>query len=206
MKYILGLTFLLFSIFTFAQNDEERTMPKVDEDFMKYLDDGKRMDADADIKIAVTSLVSGFLAVEYEHKLSELLSVQGGGQYQLFGGADLIDFGTLNDNSNFDNGFGYTGALKLYKHRTAITSMGYSSVVYRNRTTNYSDVSVARNDVFLSFGAKYLFMNVLSADMSLGGGVRMYDVDYSGTSWRNDYEEIVPMFNLEIKLGYYINY
>jgi len=203
---VLMLLMLLSTSFLLAQ-DDERDLPKADENFHKYLDDGQNTGANADLKIAVSSLVVGHLTVQYEQKITNSISVEAGGSYQIFDGIDIPNL-LFNDyyepNGTLESGYGYTGAIKYYAGQSAITNLGYASLVYRNRTSNYDGLKFTQNDIYYSTGIKSLFMNTLSADISSGIGARIFSLDYDGTN--SDENGLGFFYGFEVKLGYYIKY
>ena len=212
MKYILGFLFLLTATVCFAQSeddDDERILPKIDDNFQKYLDDGQKSGANGNVQVALTALVSGYLDIQYEHKLTPSLSLQASGAFQVNEGFDIIDnfINEYDPPDQFNSGFGYGGSIKYYAGQSAITKLGYASLTYRNRTSNYEDVKVVRNDIYYSTGLKYLFQNTLSADLSSGMGVRLYNMQYDeNTSFLEDEKNVGFLWCFELKLGYYIKY
>ncbi len=213
MKYFLTIFLLTSSVLVFAQN---RDLPEVDENFEKYLDDGQNTGADGNVQVAVSALINGFIDVQYEQKINHSFSVQAGGALQIAPGFDLVsafftDFG-FNDRERFDGGYGYSGTFKYYAGQSAITRLGYASLTYRNRTSNYAEgefqesaYKYAVNDIYYSTGLKFLFANSASADVSTGVGARLSRINYADKNI--DSESGLGLFyGLEVKLGYYIKY
>lgn len=209
MKNLVLLLFLFSSSIAFSQTD--RDMPKTDENFHKYLDDGKKNDADADIKLALSALPAGFLDIQYEQKLTPSWSVLGSGAFQLFDGIDLgTGYDDLSGLGVFKSGFGFGVEGRRYGAYAAITDLGYWSINYRNRTTIYEDSKIGRSDIYFSRGNKYLFLNTISAEVAWGLGARLYNFDVDEKKNKDPYREdtkgVSMHYNLEFKLGYYIKY
>ncbi len=208
MKHVLTLTFVILSVIVFAQDEETtRELPEVDENFQKYLDDGLNTGANGDLKIAVSALVSGFLDVQYEQKITDNFAIQAGGAFQVSEGNDLLN--TITDVTYeepydiFKSGFGYGVTAKYYAGESAITNLGYGGFTFRHRTSKYEGVTLKQNDIYYTTGLKYLFMNSLSADLSSGIGVRIYNMDYANAQNEGN---LGFYYGLELKLGYYIKY
>jgi hypothetical protein len=88
MKNLFTFFLLLFSAtFCFAQDgdkdDDNRSLPQVDDNFSKYLDDGQKSGADGNVQIAVTPLVSGYLCFQYKQKITPSFSLQCSGALQV---------------------------------------------------------------------------------------------------------------------------
>lgn len=203
-------TFCLLLVFFFSGVSlaQERKLPQVDENYQKYLNDGRNTGADADVKLAVSSLVSGFLTLQYEQKITPSISVEAGGALQVLQGFDLVNAAFLDvwtDESDvFKSGFGYSGAIRYYSAESAITNLGYASLVFRNRTSNFEESKMVINDIYYSTGIKTLFMNSFSADISSGLGARVYSYDHDEDFYDNNM--VGMFFGFEVKLGYYIKY
>ncbi|MBT8327899.1 MAG: hypothetical protein KJP21_09260 [Bacteroidia bacterium] len=207
MKHFLTLVILFCVCLAYAQN--ERDLPKADDNFHKYLDDGKKNDADADIKLALSALPAGYLDIQYEQKLTPSWSVLGSGAFQIFDGVDLgTGWDDLSSLGEFKTGFGFGVEGRRYGAYAAITDLGYWSINYRNRMTLYEDANLGRHDIYFSRGNKYLFLNTISAEVSYGLGARFYkyNVDEEKNKIDEDFSGISPHYNLEFKLGYYIKY
>jgi hypothetical protein len=216
MKYLSTLFLLLIVIFSFAQ---DRDLPEVDENFEKYLDDGQKTGADGNVQLAVSSLIAGFLDVQYEQKINHSLSVQAGGAIQVGSGYDLIsllmdDLGGV-EASRFDGGYGYSASVKYYAGQSAITRLGYASLTFRNRTSNYAEGDLTswnasafkhtKNDIYYSTGLKFLFANTASADVSTGFGMRLSNITYEDKNIDSE-NSLGFIYAIEVKLGYYIKY
>jgi hypothetical protein len=148
---------LLVVLLCFNVYAQERKLPEVDENYQKYLDDGRNTGADGDLKLAVSSLVNGFINLQYEQKLSPSFSVEAGGAVQVAQGVDLVNILFLDiwaDDEVFKNGYGFSGALRYYAGESAITNLGYASLAFRNRTTNFEDSKITVNDIYYSTGLK----------------------------------------------------
>ena len=206
MRPIFVLLLSLFVLSTFAQ--DERDLPETDDNYFKYLDDGKKNDADADLKIALSSLVNGFIDIQYEHKLTNTFSVQGSGAIQVAPGLDLTDIDFVEYIDEFKTGYGFGIEGRRYGGYAAITDLGYWSIVYRNRTSVFETSKLAKNDIFFSRGNKYLFLNTLSAELSYGIGARFYNYDVDEEKNKIDQDEKFAFihYNIQLKLGYYIKY
>lgn len=207
MKKLFLLAVMLNSLLSNSQVE----LPKADADFKKYLNDGKRTDADADVKMSISAMAAGFIDVGYEHKIDDTWSVTGSAALQV---SSLIDLSSVSfgfEDSGFKSGFGLGLEGRHYGALAAITDLGYWGFKYRIRRTNFEfeDVVYRRvfQDIYYTRGNKYLLGTAMSAELSYGLGMRYVQfAEKEDRKFIFDYEDVGLLVNLEVKLGYYIKY
>lgn len=198
---IATLLWVMISLNAFSQ---ERELPRVDENFQKYLEDGRKTGADGDIKFTVSSLVTGFAGLNYEQRINNNIALEGGVAFHVLKGFDVISDIAAPLGDELEGGFGFSLAGKYYGAGTAITDLAYTSLVFRNRSSDYNNVSIRTNDIYLAGGSKYLFLNSLSADLSFGMGMRMLEYEFTDVSGSTNAN--IFYAGIELKLGYYLSY
>lgn len=214
MKILTCILLVFVSCTCIAQRD----LPQIDDNYQKYLDDGRKTDADADVKISLTALVSGFIELGYEHKINNTWSLVGSGGFQFIEGLDpqSFQYGEVAQEVGgvLDNGFSLSIEGRRYAGLSAITDIGYAGFKYRVRHSNTyafsnttvngkevkknGDIIVSKHDFYYSRGGKYLLGSSVSAEFSAGIGVRVRTL--------NSLTEVFGMWNVEGKIGYYIKY
>ena len=175
--FCIGLTLNAFS---------QKDLPTTDSNAKKYLDDGKNTDADADIRIAVTSIVTGFLDLAYEQRINHTYSVELGGGYQFNRGIDV--FKLVNEleffpyDEELTKGMGFSVTAKRYGGKEAISEMTFQALTYRNRTSAFETYSYNAQDIFYTLGWKYLLSNSISAQAGFNAGLRLSKYAHTGTT------------------------
>lgn len=173
MTRLLLICFLALSIVATAQKD----MPTADDNYQKYLDDGKNSDADADVRLVITSLLPGFLDLVYEQRINHTYSVELGGAYKFRDGIDI--YRLANDFENFPyedtmtNGNGFSLSAKRYGGKEAISEITFQAITYRNRMNGFKSYKYNSQDIFYTFGFKYLLGKSISAQADFSAGVRL---------------------------------
>jgi len=200
-----------FTLNAFAQKD----LPTTDSNPKKYLDDGKNTDADADIRIAVTSIVTGFLDLAYEQRINHTYSVELGGGYQFNRGIDV--FKLVNEleffpyDEELTKGMGFSVTAKRYGGKEAISEMTFQALTYRNRNSDFETYSYNAHDIFYTFGWKYLLSNSVSAQAGFNAGLRLakyaQTVPTTGTTTViEDVKKTGFYGGFSAGFGYYIKY
>jgi hypothetical protein len=200
-----------FTLNAFAQKD----LPTTDSNPKKYLDDGKNTDADADIRIAVTSIVTGFLDLAYEQRINHTYSVELGGGYQFNRGIDV--FKLVNELEFFPydevltKGMGFSVTAKRYGGKEAISEMTFQALTYRNRNSDFETYSYNAQDIFYTLGWKYLLSNSVSAQAGFNAGLRLakyaQTVPTTGTTTViEDVKKTGFYGGFSAGFGYYIKY
>ena len=204
--FCIGLTLNAFS---------QKDLPTTDSNAKKYLDDGKNTDADADIRIAVTSIVTGFLDLAYEQRINHTYSVELGGGYQFNRGIDV--FKLVNELEFFPydevltKGMGFSVTAKRYGGKEAISEMTFQALTYRNRTSAFETYSYNAQDIFYTLGWKYLLSNSVSAQAGFNAGLRLakyaQTVPTTGTTTViEDVKKTGFYGGFSAGFGYYIKY
>jgi len=204
--FCIGLTLNAFS---------QKDLPTTDSNAKKYLDDGKNTDADADIRIAVTSIVTGFLDLAYEQRINHTYSVELGGGYQFNRGIDV--FKLVNEleffpyDEELTKGMGFSVTAKRYGGKEAISEMTFQALTYRNRTSAFETYSYNAQDIFYTLGWKYLLSNSISAQAGFNAGLRLakyaQTVPTTGTTTViEDVKKTGFYGGFSAGFGYYIKY
>ena len=204
--FCIGLTLNAFS---------QKDLPTTDSNAKKYLDDGKNTDADADIRIAVTSIVTGFLDLAYEQRINHTYSVELGGGYQFNRGIDV--FKLVNEleffpyDEELTKGMGFSVTAKRYGGKEAISEMTFQALTYRNRTSAFETYSYNAQDIFYTLGWKYLLSNSVSAQAGFNAGLRLakyaQTVPTTGTTTViEDVKKTGFYGGFSAGFGYYIKY
>ena len=200
--FCIGLTLNAFS---------QKDLPTTDSNAKKYLDDGKNTDADADIRIAVTSIVTGFLDLAYEQRINHTYSVELGGGYQFNRGIDV--FKLVNELEFFPydevltKGMGFSVTAKRYGGKEAISEMTFQALTYRNRTSAFETYSYNAQDIFYTLGWKYLLSNSISAQAGFNAGLRLSKYAHTGTTVGiEDVKKTGFYGGFSAGFGYYIKY
>lgn len=200
--FCIGLTLNAFS---------QKDLPTTDSNAKKYLDDGKNTDADADIRIAVTSIVTGFLDLAYEQRINHTYSVELGGGYQFNRGIDV--FKLVNEleffpyDEELTKGMGFSVTAKRYGGKEAISEMTFQALTYRNRTSAFETYSYNAQDIFYTLGWKYLLSNSISAQAGFNAGLRLSKYAHTGTTVViEDVKKTGFYGGFSAGFGYYIKY
>lgn len=206
MKY-LALLFILFAgLSSYGQSEREDKLPEADPNFLKYLDDGLRSDANGNIQWQVSAMIPGFFELSYEHMITRSWSVEAGGGIKLFNGIDIVD--RLNDIA-FDSdltgfGYSYTAGVRYYPVKGGITKYGYYGFDYKSRIRNYDESSISSNDFLFSTGRKAILKNNISIAVITSFGPRIYIQKFDDKKIDTEYYGGAT-YNIQFKLGYYIN-
>ena len=200
--FCIGLTLNAFS---------QKDLPTTDSNAKKYLDDGKNTDADADIRIAVTSIVTGFLDLAYEQRINHTYSVELGGGYQFNRGIDVFKLGNELEFFPYDEvltkGMGFSVTAKRYGGKEAISEMTFQALTYRNRTSAFETYSYNAQDIFYTLGWKYLLSNSISAQAGFNAGLRLSKYAHTGTTVGiEDVKKTGFYGGFSAGFGYYIKY
>jgi hypothetical protein len=200
--FCIGITLNAFS---------QKDLPTTDSNAKKYLDDGKNTDADTDIRIAVTSIVTGFLDLAYEQRINHTYSVELGGGYQFNRGIDV--FKLVNELEFFPydevltKGMGFSVTAKRYGGKEAISEMTFQALTYRNRTSAFETYSYNAQDIFYTLGWKYLLSNSISAQAGFNAGLRLSKYAHTGTTVGiEDVKKTGFYGGFSAGFGYYIKY
>ena len=200
--FCIGITLNAFS---------QKDLPTTDSNAKKYLDDGKNTDADTDIRIAVTSIVTGFLDLAYEQRINHTYSVELGGGYQFNRGIDV--FKLVNEleffpyDEELTKGMGFSVTAKRYGGKEAISEMTFQALTYRNRTSAFETYSYNAQDIFYTLGWKYLLSNSISAQAGFNAGLRLSKYAHTGTTVGiEDVKKTGFYGGFSAGFGYYIKY
>ncbi len=198
-----------YTLNAFSQKD----LPTTDSNAKYYLDDGKNTDADADFRIAATSLITGFLDLAYEQRINHTYSVELGGGYQFNKGVDvfkLVDDGVVSlsfpSDEELTKGMGFSLTAKRYGGEEAISQMTFQALTYRNRTSTFETYKYNAQDIFYTLGWKYLLSNSISAQAGFNAGLRLSKYAHTGTARIKDVKKTGFYGGFSAGFGCYIKY
>lgn len=207
MTRIVLFFFMGITLNAFSQKD----LPTTDSNAKNYLDDGKNTDADADIRIAVTSIVTGFFDLAYEQRINHTYSVELGGGYQFNKGVDvfkLVDDGLVSlsfpSGEELTKGMGFSVTAKRYGGKEAISEMTFQALTYRNRISTFETYKYSAQDMFYTLGWKYLLSNSISAQAGFNAGLRLAKYAHTGTAGIKDVKKTGFYGGFSAGFGYYI--
>lgn len=214
MKTIALFFMVCLSTMCFAQDDDEKELPEVDENFTKYLEDGVHHDAGNFVSISATDIIGGFVNVHYERRFTNMFSIDASIAKPVFGGIDPIEmlfndgkWAYIKEQEDKPGGIGYGVSLRLNPSRRAIAHYGFYSLNIRHRLMTYEKVDFKRTDYYFASGWKKIYNNNIGLEIMqcIGGRVtNLVDKTNDPNAYYTHAGKVGGFFyNIDIKLGYF---
>ena len=205
---------MLFSIICFAQDEDEKDLPEVDENYEKYLKDGVHHDAGNYASISLSEVIGGFINFHYERRVTNIFSLDAGIAKPIHRGLDPIEMlfneevqSTINLQEDKPGGIGYSFSVRANPGRRAVAYYGYYSFNYRYRMLKYENVDYSRKDYYFGTGWKQLYNNNIGLEVVQGIGARTSKLtDKSGNPslYTDLYNPVSSFFYyIDFKVGYF---
>ena len=214
MKALMLCVLSCFMTVAWAQD-----LPSVEDNYERYLDDGRLWDVKSTVKMSITSLGSGFADFFYEQKLDKSwsASVSAGVAFLDINGWERTTWPYPTE-SKFKNGYSFGVESRYYVANKAILRGRYYALRFRNRTINgehnfvysgsgdggiesFDNYTTTFNTIYLSRGRKAMMGNRMSFEMSTGLGASFTKLDYKNKAQENQ-TGVQLVYNIEMKIGF----